>query len=63
MLALGMPEWRVTALLDLQRYFTGGQGGVTDGIVAGLLGRPPYSVDQFLAENAAAFAAAPAQGA
>ena len=63
MLDLGMPEWRVTALLDLQRYFTGGQGGVTDGIVAGLLGRPPYSVDQFLAENAAAFAAAPAQGA
>ena len=40
MLAQGMPEWRVTALLDLQAYYTGGQGGEVDGTLAGLLGRP-----------------------
>jgi uncharacterized protein YbjT (DUF2867 family) len=56
MLGQGMPEWQVTALLDLQRYYTGGQGGTVDGVLAGLLGRAPRTVDQFLAENAGAFA-------
>ena len=36
----GMPEWQVTALLDLQAYYTGGQGGEVDGTLAALLGRP-----------------------
>ncbi len=50
-----MPEWQVTALLELQEYYTGGKGGTTDGTLASLLGRLPRMMDQFLAENAAAF--------
>jgi len=55
MLEQGMPEWQVTALLDLQAYYTGGQGGSTDGLLAKLLGRQPISLDRFLTENAAEF--------
>jgi len=55
MLGLGMPEWQVTALLELQDYYKGGKGGTPDGTLAGLLGRLPRTMDQFLAENAAAF--------
>jgi nucleoside-diphosphate-sugar epimerase len=49
MLGLGMPEWQVTALLELQEYYRGGKGGTTDGTLAGVLGRPPRTMDQFLA--------------
>jgi uncharacterized protein YbjT (DUF2867 family) len=55
MLEQGMPEWQVTALLDLQAYYTGGQGGSTDGLLAKLLERQPISLDRFLTENAAEF--------
>ena len=55
MLEQGMPEWQVTALLDLQAYYTNGQGGNVDGVLQGLLGRPPITMDKFLAENAAEF--------
>jgi uncharacterized protein YbjT (DUF2867 family) len=55
MLEQGMPEWQVTALLDLQAYYTNGQGGTVDGLLQGLLGRPPITMDKFLAENAAEF--------
>jgi uncharacterized protein YbjT (DUF2867 family) len=55
MLGQGMPEWQVTALLDLQRYYTEGQGGTVDGLLARLLGRAPRTMDQFLAEYAEAF--------
>ncbi len=41
MLGQGMPEWQVTALLELQQYYTGGQGGAVDGVLTGLLGRSP----------------------
>lgn len=61
MLDQGMPEWQVTALLDLQAYYTGGQGGSTDGLLAKLLGRPPVTLDQFLSDNAAEFRAQAAQ--
>jgi uncharacterized protein YbjT (DUF2867 family) len=43
----GMPEWQVTALLELQEYYTGGQGGALDGVLQGLLGRPPVTIDRF----------------
>jgi uncharacterized protein YbjT (DUF2867 family) len=46
----GMPEWQVTALLELQEYYTGGRGGTLDGVLEGLLGRPPIAMDQFLEE-------------
>jgi NAD(P)H dehydrogenase (quinone) len=55
MLAQGMPEWQVTALLDLQAYYTGGRGGTPDRTVERLLGRSARTIDAFLAENAAAF--------
>lgn len=55
MLDLGMPAWQVTALLDLQLYYIKGQGGQVDDVLHQLLGRPPLTMDQFLAENAAAF--------
>jgi uncharacterized protein YbjT (DUF2867 family) len=57
MLEMGMPEWQVTALLDLQAYYTEGQGGEVDGVLAGLLGQAPVTIDQFLAENADQFRA------
>ena len=57
MLGQGMPEWQVTALLDLQAYYTGGQGGEVDGTLAKLLGRPPMTADRFLKEFAGAFRA------
>jgi uncharacterized protein YbjT (DUF2867 family) len=57
MLAQGMPEWQVTALLDLQAYYMGGQGGEVDGTLAHLLGRPPITADQFLQEFRSAFRA------
>jgi len=52
MLELGMPDWQVTALLDLQAYYTGGQGGDVDNLLANLLGRTPRTMDQFVAEFA-----------
>jgi uncharacterized protein YbjT (DUF2867 family) len=55
MLDQGMPEWQVTALLDLQAYYTSGKGGSTDGLLARLLGRPPITLDAFLRDRAAEF--------
>ncbi len=50
-----MPDWQVTALLDLQQYYVNGRGGELDHVLGNLLGRPPITMDEFLAENAAAF--------
>ena len=47
-----MPDWLVTALLDLQAYYTGGKGGDVDEVVSTILGRAPRTMDQFLAEFA-----------
>jgi len=55
MLEQGMPEWQVTALLELQAYYTGGKGGTLDGVLEGLLGRRPVTMDQFLEEFAGEF--------
>ena len=52
-----MPEWLVNALLELQEYYLGGQGGELDGLLHDLLGRPPINMDQFLQEYAAEFRA------
>jgi len=57
MLDQGMPEWQVKALLELQEYYLAGQGGSVDGLLQRLLGRPPITMDQFLAEFAAEFRA------
>jgi uncharacterized protein YbjT (DUF2867 family) len=56
MLDQRMPEWLVNALLELQRYYTElGKGGEVDNVLAGLLGRPPIRLDQFLEEQREAF--------
>jgi uncharacterized protein YbjT (DUF2867 family) len=55
MLEQGMPEWQVSALLELQEYYVKGQGGELDGLLKSLLGRAPVTLDQFLAEFAAEF--------
>jgi hypothetical protein len=47
---LGMPEWQVDALLDLQWYYTNGQGGEVTEVLAQLLGRSPLKLDSFLKE-------------
>jgi len=57
MLDQHMPEWQVTALLDLQAYYTGGKGGQVDEVLATILGRSPTTMDQFLAEFADSFGA------
>jgi uncharacterized protein YbjT (DUF2867 family) len=55
MLGLGMPEWQVTALLDLQQYYKQGDGAKTDGLLQELIGRAPVTLDQYLAANAREF--------
>jgi uncharacterized protein YbjT (DUF2867 family) len=55
MLDQGMPDWLVTALLDLQAYYTGGKGGEADDVVSTILGRAPGTMNQFLAEFAGSF--------
>jgi uncharacterized protein YbjT (DUF2867 family) len=55
MLEQGMQEWQVTALLELQEYYTGGKGATLDGELERLLGRPPIMMDQFLEEFAIEF--------
>jgi uncharacterized protein YbjT (DUF2867 family) len=55
MLGLGMPEWQVTALLELQQYYKQGGGAKTDGLLRELIGRAPLTLDQYLAANAREF--------
>jgi uncharacterized protein YbjT (DUF2867 family) len=55
MLDQGMPEWQVTALLELQEYYTNGNGEVVDGLLERLLERPPVRMDAFLEEYAGEF--------
>jgi uncharacterized protein YbjT (DUF2867 family) len=55
MLALGMPEWQVTALLQLQQYYKQGGGAKTDGVLQSLIERAPVSLDQYLTANAVEF--------
>ena len=55
MLGLGMPEWQVTALLELQQYYKQGGGAKTDGLLQSLIGRAPVALDQYLTANAKEF--------
>jgi uncharacterized protein YbjT (DUF2867 family) len=55
MLGLGMPEWQVTALLDLQQYYKQGGGAKTDGLLQALIERAPVTLDQYLTANAREF--------
>src|SRR6266704_1406746 len=55
MLGMGMPEWQVTALLDLQQYYKQGGGAKTDGLLQSLIERAPVTLDQYLKVNAKEF--------
>ena len=55
MLDQKMPDWQVTALIDLQHFYINGQGGATDHSIAEILGRPPATLDQFLTDSASEF--------
>ncbi|HVH70111.1 MAG TPA: SDR family oxidoreductase [Candidatus Dormibacteraeota bacterium] len=55
MLESGLPEWQADALLDLQSYYVKGKGNKVDNLLEQLLGRPPITMDQFLAEFANEF--------
>jgi uncharacterized protein YbjT (DUF2867 family) len=50
MLDSGMPEWQMTALLELQQYYTNGHGGAVTDVLPNLLERPAVKLDQFLEE-------------
>jgi uncharacterized protein YbjT (DUF2867 family) len=51
MLELGMPEWQVNAILDLQRFYVQGGGNRVNDLLPDLLGRAPIYLDSFLAES------------
>jgi uncharacterized protein YbjT (DUF2867 family) len=55
MLGMGMPDWQVTALLDLNDYYKQGGGAKADGLLKQLIGREPITLDQYLAANAREF--------
>jgi uncharacterized protein YbjT (DUF2867 family) len=55
MLDLGMPEWQVKALTELQDYYVSGKAAAVDGLIARLLGRPERTLEAFLSENAGEF--------
>ncbi len=57
MLGLGMPDWQVTALLELQQYYKQGGGAKTDGLLKSLIERDPVTLDQYLTANAREFRA------
>jgi uncharacterized protein YbjT (DUF2867 family) len=55
MLGLGMPEWQVAALLELQQYYKQGGGAKTDGLLKALIEREPVALEQYLTANAREF--------
>jgi uncharacterized protein YbjT (DUF2867 family) len=57
MLGAGMPQWQVTAILELQEYYCTGACAEVDDLIAELLGRPARTLDAYLNENIAAFTA------
>ena len=55
MLGIGMPEWQVTALVELQQYYKQGGGAKTDGLLQSLIERAPVTLDHYLKANAREF--------
>ncbi len=55
MLGLGMPEWQVAALLELQQYYKQGGGAKTDGLLKALIEREPVALEQYLTANVGEF--------
>ena len=55
LLDMGMPDFLVTALLELQEYYAAGQASKVDGTLESLIDRAPTRMDDFLEENADQF--------
>jgi uncharacterized protein YbjT (DUF2867 family) len=55
MLDVLMPEWQVTALLELQEYYISGKCAEVTDVLPKLLGRAPIRLEQFLEENKDSF--------
>jgi uncharacterized protein YbjT (DUF2867 family) len=55
MLDMGMPQWQVDALLELQRYYTEGCGGEVDDLFRRVVGREPIRLSAFVMEFASEF--------
>jgi len=56
MIDLGMPDWQVNALLDLQRYYTvEKKGAEITPVLEQILGRPAIRMEQYVNENKDAF--------
>jgi uncharacterized protein YbjT (DUF2867 family) len=49
---IGMPDFMITALLELQEYYASGKAGKVDGTLESLIHRAPTKVDDFLKESA-----------
>jgi uncharacterized protein YbjT (DUF2867 family)/predicted SnoaL-like aldol condensation-catalyzing enzyme len=54
----GMPDWQITAILDLQEYYTGSDKATPTDLTRQILGRKPRTVDGFIAENTGSFRSA-----
>jgi uncharacterized protein YbjT (DUF2867 family) len=50
MQGMGMPEWQIEALLELQRYYLEGSGGEVDNLVSRVIGKPATRLTEFLGE-------------
>jgi uncharacterized protein YbjT (DUF2867 family) len=55
LLDMGMPDFMVTALLELQEYYASGEASKVDGTLESLINRAPTKMDGFLKENADQF--------
>jgi uncharacterized protein YbjT (DUF2867 family) len=55
LLDVGMPDFLVTALLELQEYYASGKASKVDGTLESLIHRAPIKMDAFLTEDADQF--------
>jgi uncharacterized protein YbjT (DUF2867 family) len=55
LLDMGMPDFLITALLELQEYYAAGKASKVDGTLESLIQRAPAKMDAFLKENADQF--------
>ena len=55
LLDMGMPDFLVTALLELQDYYASGKASIVDGTLESLIHRAPTTIDEFLKEFADQF--------
>ena len=55
LLDMGMPDFLVTALLELQEYYASGKASTVDGALESLIHRAPTTMDEFLKEFADQF--------